>query len=247
MKLIGLIGNPLGHSFSNDYFTRKFEKEHLTDWSHRNFALPSLDHLTELFVRHPDLVGFNVTIPFKQKILPYLDNLADPVPAIGAVNTVAVSRQSGKIILSGYNTDYIGFRESLMNWLDPKIKNALIFGTGGSAQAIGFVLSGIGISYQMVSRSPQPGQLSYTNINQSVATISRLWVNCTPVGMYPSGDQVLELPFNRLTSDHYLFDLVYNPAVTTFMKKGAQMGAKVKNGKEMLIRQAEASWHIWNH
>jgi len=245
MKLIGLIGNPLGHSFSNDYFNRKFEEEQLTDWSHRNFELPSLDHLTELFIRHPDLVGFNVTIPYKQKILPYLDYLVDPVPVIGAVNTVIVSRRSGKITLSGYNTDYTGFRESLVNWLDPEIKNALIFGTGGSAQAIGFVLSGMDISYQMVSRSPQPGQLSYPDIDQPVATTSRLWINCTPVGMYPAGDRVLGLPFNRLTPDHYLFDLVYNPAVTTFMAKGKQKGAKVKNGLEMLIRQAEASWHIW--
>lgn len=247
MRKFGLIGFPLSHSFSKKYFSDKFEKEGIADCQYELYPLESIEQFPELIASEPDLVGLNVTIPYKEQVIPYLDELDEKAAAIGAVNTITI--RNGK--LKGYNTDYHGFLNSLTQWVgaNPMPEKALILGTGGASKAVKASLEDSGIDYQFISRSPEEGQLSYEDLNttahQHLAT-STLIINTTPLGTHPNVDQLPDLPYDQLTQNHFLFDLVYNPLVTAFMQKGIDAKCWVKNGLEMLHGQAEKAWEIWN-
>ncbi|MCR9102216.1 MAG: shikimate dehydrogenase [bacterium] len=245
-RLFGLIGYPLSHSFSKKYFSEKFAKAGIADACYELFPLPEIGALPELLQQHPNLAGLNVTIPYKQAVLPYLDKLSEGAAAVGAVNTIRCSGDQ----LEGFNTDVVGFETSLCSWLEATRGGwsglkALVLGTGGAAKAVAFVLSRLEIPFQMVSRTPGNGRLSYEQVTPEVAAIHELLINTTPLGMSPNTASKPELPYHALGSSHYLYDLVYNPASTAFMKSGLQQGAKAMNGLEMLHGQAEAAWTIW--
>lgn len=247
MRKFGLIGFPLSHSFSKKYFSDKFEKEGIADCQYELYPLESIEQFPELITSEPELVGLNVTIPYKEQVIPYLDELDEKAEAIGAVNTITI--RDGK--LKGYNTDYHGFRSSLTQWVgaNPIPEKALILGTGGASKAVKATLEDLGIDYQFVSRSPGEEQLSYHNLNTSTdrpLVRSTLIINTTPLGTHPNVDQLPDLPYHQLTENHFLFDLVYNPLVTAFMHKGIDAKCWVKNGLEMLHGQAEKAWEIWN-
>ncbi|MBO3699705.1 shikimate dehydrogenase [Roseivirga sp. E12] len=246
MRKFGLIGYPLSHSFSKKYFTNKFEKEEINDTQYELFPLTSISELPKLLSDNPDLVGLNVTIPYKEQVIPYLDTIDPKAEAIGAVNTIKI--EGGK--LTGYNTDYHGFKDSLTKFIgpNPTPKKALILGTGGASKAVKAALEDLSIEYQLVSREPVEGELSYESIASSPNHLlsSLLIVNTTPLGMSPNEDSLPALPYEQLTTDHLLYDLVYNPTKTTFMQKGIDAKCWVKNGLEMLHGQAEKSWEIWN-
>lgn len=242
--LFGLIGFPLSHSFSKRYFTGKFQRERITNAYYELFPIAEIGQLPRLLSRYPNLRGLNVTIPYKQAVIPYLDQLDEGAAEIGAVNTIYVT-QAQKLI--GYNTDLYGFENSLYAWLLNERKGtsrlqALILGTGGAAKAVAYALKRLEIPCQMVSRKPQAGQLGYDELPLAEA---HLVINTTPLGMSPNTGQCPPLNYNELGPQHYLYDLVYNPEETLFMQKGAEQGAKVKNGMEMLIGQAEKAWQIW--
>jgi shikimate dehydrogenase len=241
MKRYGLIGYPLSHSFSQKFFTEKFGKLGITDCSYDNFSLKSIDELNELLKQYPDLEGLNVTIPYKEKVIPFLYYRNDVVKEIGACNCIKITAS----MLSGYNTDVIGFENSLLPQLQPHHPKALVLGTGGAAKAIHYVLKKLGIAFREVSRNPQPGQLSYEQVTAELLKEYLLIINTSPVGMYPEVDAFPLLPYDAITSQHYLFDLIYNPAKTVFLQKGEAKGASIKNGQEMLEIQAEESWKIW--
>jgi len=243
-RLFGLIGFPLSHSFSKRYFSEKFERERVTDAYYELFPLSAIDQLPGLLERYPNLQGLNVTIPYKQQILPYLHHIDEGAKAVGAVNTVY---HTGQQHLLGFNTDVYGFENSLHAWLLKERGNlegmqALILGTGGAAQAVAYALRRLDIPYDWVSRQPAAGQLGYDELELSAAD---LIINTTPLGMSPKVERCPAIPYEQLGAGHYLYDLVYNPASTLFMQKGAARGAKVKNGLEMLIGQAEKAWEIW--
>ena len=241
MRKFGLIGYPLTHSFSQRYFTEKFEREDIRNCSYQNFSISDINDLPALLNEEPDLSGFNVTIPYKEVILPFLASTSDVVKQIKACNCV---RRVGDR-LHGHNTDVVGFEISLKNFLQDQPERALILGTGGNAKAVASVLNKLAIEYLFVSRRPSNGQLSYDHLSQEFIHQHRLIINTTPLGMYPV-DKSPAIPYEFLTSQHYLFDLLYNPATTVFMQRGAAQGARVKNGYEMLELQAEESWRIWN-
>jgi len=244
-RTFGLIGYPLGHSFSAGHFARKFEVEKLVGYQYLNFEIPSVELLVSIINQNSELAGLNVTIPYKQSVLPYLDFIDPEAKTIGAVNTVKIIRSGEQIALHGYNTDVTGFLRSISVWpLNSGIR-ALVFGTGGSSLAIRYALAQLGIQFRVVSRNPEPGGLSYDNLTDSLASESRLWINCTPVGMHPDVSGLLPLPWQALTANHYLYDLVYNPCVTGFLLKGLGAGAETMNGRQMLVEQAEESWRIW--
>jgi shikimate dehydrogenase len=245
MVRYGLIGYPLGHSYSRAHFTRKFREEGLDSFEYLNYEISSIDQVTAIIREQEDLAGFNVTIPYKTAVLPILDRLDETAQRIGAVNTVTIRRPGGKPYLTGYNTDIIGFKKSLLRMNPLRPIRALLFGTGGSSLAVARALEELEIPYLRVSRTIKEGCLTYRDINPSRASSHHLWINCTPVGMYPESAACLPLPYSRLTPGHFLYDLVYNPEITLFLQKGKDAGATVMNGKEMLFEQAEASWEIW--
>jgi shikimate dehydrogenase len=246
-KLYGLIGNPLSHSLSKDYFTRKFESENLTDCQYRLFQLNSINEFQSLISDHPELKGLNVTLPFKKEVIKYFDELSPEANEIGAVNCIKVYRSAGSATLTGFNTDVFGFVNSIKPLLKPNQKKALVVGTGGSAAAVAKGLKSLGIGFIMVSRNPKDlNQLSYKNINQDIILQHLVIINATPVGMSPHSDICPNLPYEYITSNHLLFDLVYNPMESLFLKKGKEKGAMVKNGLQMLYLQAEKSWEIWH-
>jgi shikimate dehydrogenase len=245
MRKFGLIGFPLSHSFSQKYFSEKFSKENITGCAYENFPFPSLDVLPALLSSEPDLVGLNVTIPFKQEVISFLDFSNEVVQQIAACNCIHI--RNGK--LYGFNTDVFGFEQSLKKNLQPYHKKALILGTGGAAKAVEYVIGKAGIDYKFVSRNPIPDSekyISYDQITSSLISAYHLIINTTPIGMYPNTDQCPPLPYQLLSPQHYLFDLIYNPAKTLFLQKGEQQGAITQNGSDMLIIQAEESWKIWN-
>lgn len=246
MKVYGLIGYPLSHSFSVSYFDEKFKRENVTDSKYLNFPIESIDHFSELLDANPDLLGLNVTIPYKEKVITYLDKVDDVARTIGAVNTIKIEKIDGKRTLSGYNTDVLGFLTALKPNLTDEISSALILGTGGASKAIKYALKSIGISTFILSRSAAKADFSYQNITESNIKENLLIVNCSPVGTFPRIEEFPEIPYNALSTKHLLFDLVYNPEETLFMKKGKEMGASVLNGYQMLVNQAEGSWKIWN-
>lgn len=245
MRCFGLIGRVLGHSFSAKYFAEKFEREGLSaECAYGLYELESIE-LVEDFVRNtPGLVGFNVTIPYKQQIIPFLDSLSDEVREIGAVNCVKIL-PDGK--LRGYNTDVDGVRLTLDNLIGAAdVGGALVLGSGGASQAVQYVLRERGIGYLVVSRSADSGDITYAQLIHEVMANNRLIINTSPIGMYPNVEQAPAIPYELLTPSHYLFDLVYNPTTTKFMELGAKQGAHTVSGLDMLYAQAESAWRIWN-
>lgn len=247
MELYGLLGYPLGHSFSAKYFAEKFLKEGINA-SYRNFEYPSVKEAMNFLSSQQELKGFNVTIPYKQDVMPYLSGLSPEAKAIGAVNVVCVKHsEDGQVLLYGCNSDVIGFRESIRPLLRKSLhKRALVLGTGGASKAVVHGLHQLGIEPTYVSRTPAEGRLTYADLTQDVINSHKVIVNCSPVGMFPKVDACPDIPYQWLTPDHLLYDLVYNPLETLFMKRGAAQGAVVKNGLEMLHLQAEAAWDMWH-
>ena len=245
MQLFGLIGYPLGHSFSVPYFKQKFEDEGI-DAEYRNFPLEQISDFEELVKREPKLVGLNVTVPYKQKIIPYLDALNPTARSIGAVNTIFFCRKEGRLSLLGYNSDVLGFERSLKEHLKEEHKQALVLGSGGSSKAVIHVLDGLGIPFQIVSRKMGEGLLSYDQLDREIMETHSLIINTTPLGMHPKIDSYPEIPYEMITPRHLLFDLVYNPEKTRFLSIGQEQGASIINGSDMLVYQAEGSWEIWN-
>ncbi len=245
MKKYGLIGYPLKHSFSRGYFNEKFLSENI-DAEYVNFEIPSIDDFKKIIDNNPNLCGLNVTIPYKEQVIPFLNELDPDTAKIGAVNVIKIIRlPKGKLKLVGYNSDIIGFTQSIEPLLLPSHKKALILGTGGSSKAVYHGLANLGIESKFVSRTPQPGMFTYEELNAEILAEHTVIVNCTPVGMFPKVDFCPEIPYEHLTPDHLLYDLLYNPNETLFMKKGKEKGAVTKNGLEMLLLQAFAAWEIW--
>ncbi len=246
MELYGLIGKTLKHSFSGDYFSRKFKKKGI-DAEYRLWEMEELPDLHLFAAEHPALRGFNVTIPFKREVALFMDTLDKRAQLTGSVNVVKVIREGKKVFLKGYNTDVVGFEKSLKPLIRRRKRlRALVLGSGGSAHSVACVLRKQGIYFNFVTRQPKKLEMmGYSWITPAIMREFKLIVNTTPVGMYPHVDQAPEIPYEWLTSDHILFDLVYNPEETLFLKKGREKGAVTKNGLEMLKIQAEASWKIW--
>jgi shikimate dehydrogenase len=243
MKKFGLIGKKLSHSFSRKFFSEKFDSLNLIDHSYDLFELKQIAEVKEVF-SIPNLIGFNVTVPFKVDIIDFLDRLDESALKVGAVNVVKLNGENNKI---GYNSDYFGFKLSLQKWL-PKnfIRNAIVIGTGGASKAVEAVLKDLKIKYKLVSRKPENDQISYSDIENYLSDKPILIINSTPLGMSPNIDSFPELPYHLFDSNYYLYDLVYNPEQTQFLLKGKHAGAQIKNGLEMLYLQAEESWKIWN-
>ena len=242
MKLYGLIGFPLSHSFSKKYFTNKFEQEGLQQCGYENFSIPVIDDLNKI-ISLPGLSGLNITIPYKELVIPFLHQASAAVAKIKACNCIKIV--DGKLL--GYNTDIAGFENSLTKKINTAVhKQALILGTGGSAKAVKYVLEKKGISFKNVSRKPSADSLSYEQVTEEVIRAHQLIINTTPLGMFPNVVEAPPLPYQFLTPDHFLFDLIYNPEKTLFLKKGEEQGALIQNGYEMLLLQAEESWKIWN-
>lgn len=243
--MYGLIGKPLGHSFSATYFNDKFEKDGI-DEHYNLYQLDSIEEFPELLKQEATLKGLNVTIPYKQQILPYLDYISDEAKQIGAVNVVKITRDGKSIVTKGFNSDVIGFENSLVPEINSEIKNALVLGTGGASKAVVYVLEKLGIKPKLVSRLPKAEQLSYNEISEEIMNDNLLIVNTTPLGMYPNLNAAPQIPYQWITGKHVVFDLIYNPAETLFLKKAKEKGAKTINGLKMLYLQAEGAWAIWN-
>ena len=244
MKTYGLIGYPLGHSFSRGYFTDYFSREGI-DAEYKNFELPGIEMLNGVLKSETTLQGFNVTIPYKQQIFPYLNELDDAAQAIGAVNVVKVMRQDDGLYLKGYNTDYIGFSDSIRPYLKTHHTHALILGTGGASKAVDYALRQLGLKTRFVSRTSREGIIAYDELTPEQMAQYTVIVNTTPLGMHPNVDECPPLDYSRLTSQHLLYDVVYNPEKTLFLQRGEKAGATICNGMDMLIGQAKAAWKIW--
>lgn len=245
MDKYGLIGYPLGHSFSISYFNEKFQNEGI-DATYENFEIPDIKALPEVLDSNPELRGLNVTIPYKEKVISYLDSLSPEAREIGAVNVIKVEHKGKKISLKGYNSDVIGFTKSIEPLLERYHKKALILGTGGASKAIEYGLKSLGLETLKVSRSEKAGSIQYKQLKPEDMKEYNVIVNCTPCGMYPHADECPALPYEGMDTHTLLYDLIYNPDETLFMKKGKEQGATVKNGLEMLLLQAFASWEFWN-
>lgn len=245
MKRFGLIGKTLKHSFSGSYFADKFKKEGISDSRYDLFELSDISEFPALIDSHKtEIKGLNVTIPYKKEVMQFMDELDPIAERIGAVNVVKV-QANGK--LKGYNSDYYGFRSSLETWLSKHNLKALILGTGGASNSVRTTLEDVNIPFKYVSRNALVDGFTYKQINTNPEIISdhQLIINTTPLGTYPDIDQKADIPYNKLTQDHFLYDLVYNPELTAFLAAGEQAGAKIKNGSDMLVLQAEKSWEIW--
>jgi len=245
MKRYGLIGYPLSHSFSQGYFQEKFRREGIRDAVYENYALPGIEGLKDLLDRLPDLEGLNVTIPYKEQVLRFLDSTDPAAGEIGAVNTIKINHSGDTYSLTGFNTDVWGFEISLKEGLHEWHRRALILGTGGASKAVAWVLKKVGIPYTLISRNRKAGALCYGDVDKDLLQRSLLIVNCTPAGMFPKTDEAPPLPYQWLTPRHYLYDLIYNPGETLFLQKGREAGAYCRNGLAMLHLQAEKSWEIW--
>lgn len=241
-RLFGLIGYPLSHSFSKGYFAEKFKKENIHDAHYEVFPIPDITLFPDLVHRSHNLRGLNVTIPYKEQVIPYLDALDPEAEAIGAVNTIKI--EHGKT--TGYNSDVWGFEKSLLPQLQPYHLHALILGTGGASKAVAFVLDKLGITYRYVSRNATEEILGYAQLTPELIAEHKLIVNCSPLGMYPNVEACPDIPYAAITEHHLLYDLIYNPEETRFLQQGKAQGAATKNGLEMLVLQAERSWQIWN-
>jgi shikimate dehydrogenase len=246
MRKFGLIGYPLGHSFSQKYFTEKFALEKITDCSYENFPLKQLEHFPDLIRDNPDLCGLNVTIPYKTGILNYIDVPETAIEEIGAVNVLKIKRVTGEIKIFGFNSDVTGIRDSILPHLNGNIKNVLILGTGGSSRAVSCTMKMLGLNVQLVSRRKRPGILCYIDLTPELIKNTDIIVNTTPLGMYPDISTRPEINYDLLDERHILFDLVYNPEHTSFLKMGKVRGCRIITGLKMLYSQADRSWEIWN-
>jgi shikimate dehydrogenase len=247
MRKYGLIGYPLGHSFSKKYFTEKFIAEHINDCSYENYPLKNLDEIQELLGSDKHLAGLNVTIPYKSEVLRFLDSIEAEAAEIGAINVIKIKRLAGKITLHGYNSDVTGIRDSLLPFMKDKVRNALVLGTGGSSRAVCHVLKKFGLNVDLVSRERKPGVLQYSDIDSNIISRTQLIINTTPLGMFPDTEGKPDINYGYLNNTHILFDLVYNPELTAFLKMGAERGCSTISGIRMLFSQAEKSWEIWNN
>lgn len=243
MKKYGLIGHPLTHSFSKKFFTEKFEKEQLNDCLYDLFDIPSINELTIILKNNPELKGLNVTIPYKEVVMDVLDEIDEEAKKIGAVNTIKIKNNK----LTGYNTDYFGFKQSLKPFLEISQERALILGTGGASKAVYHALTSLNINCLFVSRNPKnENEISYEDVNEYVIRNHQIIVNTTPVGTFPNINEKPNIDYTQITAKHLLYDLVYNPAETQFLKEGKQKRAITLNGLQMLQLQAEKAWEIWN-
>ena len=244
MRKFGLIGYPLSHSFSKKYFTEKFEKEAIPDCEFELYEIPQIGDFEKVLTENPELEGMSVTIPYKQEVIPFLDELDLASAEIGAVNCIRL--RDGK--RKGFNTDYIGFKNSLKNWLGGDIPRALVLGTGGASKAVKVALRDLGVSFLVVSRNPILNQITYSDLKTNPAFIQNfpLIINTTPLGTFPNTEEMPDIPVELLNKSHHVYDLVYNPAETMLMKACLARGGKVKNGMDMLVLQAKAAWTIWN-
>ncbi len=247
MKLLGLIGYPLSHSFSKKYFSEKFEKEQIKNFTYQNFPLSDINEFPDLLMSNNRLSGLNVTSPYKESVIKFLNKLDTTAAEAGAVNTVKIIRnKSGKIFTTGYNTDIFGFKESLKKQLTPYIKNALILGTGGAAKAVAAALKQLKINFKFVSGTKKnDNTLFYEDLTENDIIENRLIINATPLGMNKLKGEKPNIPYHFISNKHLLFDLVYNPSVTPFLSEGVSRNAKIKNGLEMLHLQAEKAWQIF--
>ena len=245
MDKYGLIGYPLGHSFSIGYHNQRFADEGINA-KYLNFEIPSIDDLPAVLSQNPELKGLNVTIPYKEKVIPFLDYVSPEARALGAVNVSRAEHQGKKITLQRYNSDVIGFTQSIEPLLENYHKKALVLGTGGASKAISYGLKSLGLETVYVSRYERPGTIQYGSITPEVVQEYNVIINCTPLGMFPKTEECPSLPYEAMDDRNILYDLIYNPDETLFMRKGAERGATVKNGLEMLLLQAFASWEFWN-
>ena len=246
MDTYGLIGYPLKHSFSAAFFSEKFRRE-MIDAEYLNFEIPNISELSDIISSHPTLKGLNVTIPYKEKVISFLDEISEEAKAIGAVNVIKIERNSDGVSLKGFNSDYIGFRESIRPLINLEIhKKALILGTGGASKAVRQALNDLGIENRFVSRTKNEHNFSYSELTKKILQEYTVIVNSSPIGTFPKSDECPTIPYEFLTPNHLLYDLVYNPVKTLFLKKGKAQGTIVKNGAEMLERQAIAAWEIWS-
>ncbi len=241
MSKFGLIGKDIDYSFSRTYFGNKFKNESLP-YTYQNFDIESIALFPKIISENQDLKGLNVTIPFKEKVISYLDFLDDDAKKIGAVNTIKIYENR----MTGYNTDHYGFKKSLEEFLPLEHKTALILGTGGASKAVAYALASLGFTYRFVSRNPSSGNFSYSELNQDLIESHCLIINSTPLGTYPDVEQYPDIPYEFLTSKHLLFDLIYNPSKTEFLRRGELENAQIVNGADMLRFQAEKAWEIWN-
>ncbi|HSP13080.1 MAG TPA: shikimate dehydrogenase [Salegentibacter sp.] len=242
MTIYGLVGKNIDYSFSRTYFAEKFKRENITA-EYRNFDLQEITEFPEILKNTPGLSGLNVTIPYKQAVIPYLDKLSQEAKKIGAVNTIKIEKDGQ---LTGYNTDYIGFRKSIEAFLKPHHKKALVLGTGGASKAIAYALKELGIECRFVSRNADVDQLDYQNLNEEIFQEFHIIINCTPLGTFPAVEKYPQIPVEHLNNSHLLFDLIYNPETTRLMELARQQSATAINGLKMLELQAEAAWEIWN-
>jgi len=242
-KKFGLIGKDISYSFSKKYFTEKFTQDVFNDYVYENFDIPTIEEFPNILKKNPDLKGLNVTIPYKEAIIPYLDTLSEKAFKIGAVNVIRVTKKRN---LKGYNSDWYGFKKSLKPLLQPHHKKALILGTGGAAKAVAFALEQIGIFYTYVSREASENAIDYNRVNITTFDNYQIIINCTPVGTSPNTKDFPPIPYEFFTDKHIAIDLIYNPEETQFLKKAKKKGAVTKNGYEMLVFQAEKAWKIWN-
>jgi len=247
MRKYGLIGFPLGHSFSQKYFTEKFARERIYDCFYENFPIDSVDRLPKLIKDNPDLIGINVTIPHKTTVLKYVDVKDPAVIEIGAANVLKIKRFEGKLQIYGYNSDVTGICDSVKPFITGSCKNALILGTGGSSMAVAYTMKKLGLRITFVSRKRSPGLICYRDITSSLLEKTDIIINTTPLGMFPDITSSPEINYDLLNEKHILFDLVYNPEMTTFLKMGKERGCQIITGLKMLYSQAERSWEIWNN
>ncbi len=244
MNKLGLLGRNISYSFSKVYFQKKFKDEKITDTSYENFDIENINLLLSIIKNTDNLKGLNVTIPYKEVVIPFLDKINKKAKAIGAVNTIKITKK-GKLI--GYNTDCYGFKKSLKPFLKPQHKSALILGTGGASKAVAFTLRELNITYHYVSRKASEGiSFTYDSLSEDIINQHQIIINCTPLGTFPNIDNCPNIPYNAITENHILFDLIYNPEETKFLKQGKANGATTINGLNMLKMQAEKAWSIWN-
>lgn len=239
----GLIGKNISYSFSKQYFTDKFEQENLPNFSYENFDISDINQLQSIVAETLYLKGLNVTIPYKESVFPFLDKIDKKALAIGAVNTIKITKKQK---LKGYNTDYYGFKKAIKPYLKPHHKKALILGTGGASKAVAYALHTLEIEYKFVSRNPKMEQLSYEDLNSEIFNEYHIVINCTPLGTFPNIAEFPPLPYSFFTNKHLAFDLIYNPAETSFLQKAKEFKSETLNGYQMLIFQAEKAWRIWN-
>lgn len=247
MKQLCLIGRKLDHSFSAEYFQKKFEKEGISDYSYRLEELESVNELEKLISKNPDLIGFNVTIPYKHEIIPYLSHMDFEAKKADAVNTVYISRKGNEVKLFGYNTDIVGFKKSIRPYLAAEHDRALVLGTGGASNAVAVVLEEIGIPFMKVSRNPVKDEIAYSDLNEFIMRSHHLIINTTPLGTFPNDENYPPIPYSMLNERHFLYDLIYNPEETVFLKKGKAQNCLTLNGRSMLEFQADAAWEIWQN